>query len=97
MLDILKDMMRGRHSAVTDPSLKVRTEGGVMYIFYTAKSGMLIYDISNPNGQVMLKGELNAEQAENTIDVTSLRKGNYTLYLIDGSDLVKYPFIHYPE
>lgn len=92
MKEIYRDMLRGRHSAVTDPSLKVRIEKGRLWIAYPSKTNSVIFDISNANGQVLLKGELDSETEENELDISGLRNGNYMLYLIDGSELIKFPF-----
>lgn len=92
MLEILKNMVRGRHSAITDPNLHVQIESGTLTLSYPSRTNAVIFDVSNANGQIVIKGNLDLEKESNQIDISALRNGPYTLYLIDGSELIKYPF-----
>ncbi|HAA01274.1 MAG TPA: hypothetical protein PK637_16145 [Flavobacteriales bacterium] len=92
MATILQSMMRGRHSAVTDPNLKVQVGTGMLYISYPCRTSNVQYNIATPNGKVAIKGDFDNEADDNNIDISRLNSGNYTLYIIDGADLIKYPF-----
>jgi len=91
MLDTT-DLLRGRLSARKDPELRVEIMEQTMQVFYTPKSGSLMFDITDHDGRMMLKGFCDPAQNVHQVILENLKKGNYVLWLIDGADLIKYNF-----
>jgi hypothetical protein len=86
------ELLRGRLSARKDPELRIEIMEKTMQVFYTPKSGSLMFDITDHDGRMMLKGFCDPSKQVHQVILENLKKGNYVLWLIDGADLIKYNF-----
>jgi hypothetical protein len=73
--------------AVTDILLKEKAEEIVLD--YTPQTHQVSYSIADFSGNVLLRGELRNEKK---IHIGSLKKGMYTLCIVDGDKLIKNRF-----
>jgi hypothetical protein len=85
-----KDIFRTKLTPVTEHNLSVAVKDAEMIVRYDIKTWRALYDISDINGRILLKGELNAE--ETTIALNDLKPATYILWIVDGADLLKYNF-----
>lgn len=85
-----KDIIRSKFSPNTEHDLVVELKEKDLLVKYSIKTWRALYDVSDINGRIILKGELNPEST--TISLDSLKTGTYILWIVDGADLLKYNF-----
>ena len=60
-------------------------------IGYECKTDRVLYSIADYGGHLLKRGSCH-DVIDNTIDISDLPKGNYTMCIVDGSELIKARF-----
>lgn len=60
-------------------------------ISYTCQTDRVLYSIADFGGHLLKRGSCQ-DFKDNTIDISDLPKGNYTVCIIDGAELIKERF-----
>lgn len=86
-----KDIIKSKLNSPTEHDLVVDLKGTDLVVQYTIKTWRALYDISDINGRILLKGELETS-GSTAISLSKLKPNNYILWVVDGADLLKYNF-----
>jgi hypothetical protein len=76
-------------NATMDIITKVSTTN--LTIGYECKTDRVLYSIADFGGHLLKRGSCH-DVIDNTIDISDLPKGNYTMCIVDGSELIKARF-----
>jgi len=60
-------------------------------ISYECQTDRVLYSIADFGGHLLKRGSCH-DVKDNTIDISDLPKGNYTMCIIDGAELIKERF-----
>ena len=79
-----------KRTGIISPDLKVAVNSNALTVTYTPKTWRALYDLCDFSGNIIKKGEL--EEVTSDIDITKLKNGTYSLWVVDGADLLKFNF-----
>jgi len=85
----ITDWIKPRKGIIS-PDLKVVVGSNSLTVTYHPKSWKALYDLCDFSGNIISKGEL--EKETSCIDITKLKNGSYSLWVVDGTDLLKFNF-----
>lgn len=85
----ITDWIKPRRGIIS-PDLKVIVSSNTLSVTYSPKSWKALYDLCDFSGNIISKGELGEVTSE--IDITKLKNGSYSLWVVDGAELLKFNF-----
>lgn len=93
MSDIKKDFLQGRKANTNSPDLKIQVDGKTLTLNYQSKTWRSMFDISDINGRILKTGEITQNESKLVFNLSDFKAGNYSLWIVDGADLIKMNFI----
>ncbi|MFZ5552658.1 MAG: hypothetical protein ACOZCO_06055 [Bacteroidota bacterium] len=79
-----------QRTGIISPDLKVIVGKSELTVTYQPKTWRALYDLCDFSGNIIKKGEL--ENLTSAINISELKNGSYSLWVVDGADLLKFNF-----